>query len=96
MFTSAASAELIRDAQLKDTSSIITLLLKLHCSTALPWLKRHAKKIIDMKISHNNLVFPSQISKVPMVEHICKVEVVSLDCAPQLKLPLYTILYFLT
>ena len=43
----------------------------------------------DQKIFPNNynLAFPSQISKVPMVEYISRVEVVSLDSAAQLKLP---------
>ena len=34
----------------------------------------------------------SQTSKLPMVEWIFKVEVVSLDCVAQLKLPIKTIL----
>ena len=40
---------------------------------------------IDMKIFPNNLAFPSQTSKMQMVEQISKVEVVSLDCAAHLK-----------
>ena len=41
-----------------------------------------------MKIFPKNLVFPSSIFEVPMVEWISKVEVVSLDCAAQLKSPM--------
>ena len=48
--------------------------------------------LIDMKIFPNDLALPSQIYKVTMIEYNSKLEVVSLDCAAQLKSPVLTIL----